>query len=87
MEAKLQEIEKMLQRMEVLQLILYIGIKGEDIKTVTRNLLVADEEGRRKQSMEICGSRLKKNTKVEKHTLLLLHWRVQEQLTFNMYST
>lgn len=53
MEAKLQEIEKMLQRMEVLQLILYIGIKGEDIKTVTRNLLVADEEGRRKQSMEI----------------------------------
>ena len=37
-EAKSQQIEKMLQRMEVLLFILYIRIKGEDRKSISGRL-------------------------------------------------
>ena len=41
-EAKSQQIEKMLFRVAVLQLILYITIKGGDVGTATRNSVVVD---------------------------------------------
>ena len=41
-EAKSQQIEKMLQNMAVLQLILSIRIKGGDVRRVTYNSLVLD---------------------------------------------
>ena len=41
-EAKSQSIEKMLQRMAVLRLILHVGIKEGDTRRVTWNSLVVD---------------------------------------------
>ena len=49
-EAKSEQIEKMFQRMAVLQLILYIKIKRGDLRRVTWNSMVVDWGRGRKQS-------------------------------------
>lgn len=44
-----------------LQLILNMEIKGEDVRRVTRNLLVVDAKGGRKQSRKISWTRKKEH--------------------------
>ena len=67
-------IEKMLQRMAVLQLILYISINGGDVRRVTWNSLVV-VRGWEKAKWENLWDCIKNKTK--RH-ILLLRWCVQD---------
>lgn len=60
----------MLRRMAVLQLLLYVRIKGGDVGRVTWYPWVVDEGGGRKQSRE-------SDKKANDEPILLLHPRVR----------